>query len=353
MKRRDLLKGLAIVPFLSSLALSKNSVAKKIIKPKRLKTGDTVGLIAPASAVVESEFNRAIENIKNLGFVPKVGKNAQKRYNFLAGTDQERLDDLHWAFSDDEVKAVWCIRGGYGTSRILPAIDYNLIRRHPKILIGYSDITALLTAVYQNSGLVVFHGPGGSSTYSEYTKSHVLDVLTNPVAPYKIELSVDNQAREEVAFQTKVITKGKAKGKLIGGNLSLLAAIAGTKFELKNPKGKILFIEDVNEPPYKVDRMLTQLRQTMDMQQLAGIVLGVFVDNTSRRNDTQTQSAPPQPPPVTLLDVLKDRLGDLGIPVIYGLSFGHIREQFTLPIGIEAELETENATMTFLESSVI
>ncbi len=354
MNRRDLLKGLAVLPLLSTLTFGNNSVAKKIIKPKRLKIGDTVGLIAPASAVAENEFNRALENIKNLGFVPKVGKNAQKRYNFLAGTDKERLEDLHWAFSDDEVKAVWCIRGGFGTSRILPEIDYNLIRKNPKILIGYSDITTLLTAVYQNSGLVVFHGPGGSSTYSDYTKKHVLDVLTSPSTPYKIELSADNQAREEAVYKTEVITKGKAKGKLIGGNLSLLVAIAGTKYALKNTKGKILFIEDVNEPPYKVDRMLTQLRQTIDMKQLAGIALGIFADNsTPRRTNTETQPTTPQPPSPTIIDVFKDRLGDLGIPVVYGLSFGHIRDQFTLPVGIEAQFDTENSTMTLLENAVV
>lgn len=357
MKRRELIKGLVTIPFLSTLAFSKDSVAsKRIIKPKRLKIGDTVGLIAPASAVVESEFNRALENIKNLGFIPKVGKNAQKRYNFLAGTDKERLEDLHWAFSDMEVKAVWCIRGGYGTSRILPNIDYNLIRKNPKVFIGYSDITALHLAIHQNTGLVTFHGPGGSSNYSDYTKNHVLNVLTNASAPYKIELSADNKVREDEIYQTEVITKGKAKGKLIGGNLSLLVALAGTNFALKNTKGKLLFIEDVNEPPYKVDRMLTQLRQTIDMKHLAGIALGVFEDNSSRRRtNTETQSTPQTQPTqsTTLLDVFKDRLGDLGIPVIYGLSFGHIRDQFTLPVGIEVVLDTENATMMFLESGVV
>ncbi len=231
-----------------------------------------------------------------------------------------------------------------------PNIDYNLIRKNPKIIIGYSDITALLLAIHQNTGLVTFHGPGGSSTYSDYAQNHALNVLMNPTAPYKIEVSADNKANESSLFKTEVITKGKARGRLIGGNLSLLVALAGTSSALKNTKGKLLFIEDVNEPPYKVDRMLTQIRQTIDMQQLAGIALGIFEDGSSRRRPA---SDTPQPPQTTLMDVLKDRLGDLSIPVIYGLSFGHIRDQFTLPIGVEAELDTENATMTFLETGVV
>ncbi len=354
MKRRDLLKGLATLPILAATTFGKNSVAgKKIIKPKRLKIGDTVGLIAPAGYVDEAEFQKAVQNIKDLGFNPKVGKNTQKRYGFLAGTDKERLEDLHWAFNDAELKAIWCIRGGYGVTRILPNIDFNLIKKNPKIIIGYSDITALLLAIHQNTGLVTFHGPGGSSTYSDYAKNHVLNVLTNPSAPYKIEVSPDNKAKESELYKTEIITKGKCRGQLIGGNLSLLGAMAGTPFALKDTKGKLLFIEDVNEPPYKVDRMLTQLSQTIDMRQLAGIALGVFEDSSTRRRPTAETPTPPPIPQTTLIEVLKDRLGNLGIPVIYGLSFGHIRDQFTLPIGIEAELDTENATMTFLESGVV
>jgi len=354
MKRRDLLTGLAILPLLATSVFGKNSLAdKKIIKPKRLSPGETVGLIAPAGYVDDNEFNRAIQNIESLGFKTMVGKNVRRQYGFLAGTDAERLEDLHWAFTDPEIKAVWCIRGGYGITRILPKIDFNLIKRHPKIIIGYSDITALILAIYQNTGLVTFHGPVASSNYSDYPKSHCLNVLMNPAAPYKIEVSTNNKANQTDIYRTEVITKGRVRGRLTGGNLSLLGAMAGTAFALKNTKGKILFIEDVNEPPYKVDRLLTQLSQTIDFRQLAGIALGIFEDGSTRRRPSTDTPPPPQPPQTTLMDVLKDRLGNLGIPVIYGLSFGHIRDQFTLPIGIEAELDTENATMTFLETGVV
>ena len=345
MKRRDLLKGAAVLPFLAQTAFSENrkfSGRKNIIKPKRLVKGDTVAVIAPSSGVAPETFEKALQNLADLGLKTKAGKSARTRNGFLAGTDKERLDDLHQAFSDAEIKAVWCVRGGYGASRFLPDLNFNLIRKNPKILIGYSDITALHTAIYQNTGLVTFHGPVAASNFSDYTKNHVVNVLMNPSAPYKIELSPDNIAKESNLFKTETITKGKCRGELLGGNLSLLTALAGTPFALRNTKGKILFIEDVGEQPYRIDRMLTQLRQSVDMRQLAGIALGIFEDCNPKSNDTQS-----------LVDVLKDRLGDLGIPVIYGLSFGHIRDQFTLPVGIEAELDTEKATMTFLETGVV
>ncbi len=345
MKRRDLLKGMATIPFLAQAALSENrksSGSKKLIKPKRLAAGDTVGVIAPASAPATEDFDKALQNLADLGFKTKVGKHARGRKGFLAGTDAERLEDLHWAFGDPEVKAVWCVRGGYGVSRLLPNVDFNLIKKNPKVFIGYSDITALHLAISQNCGLVTFHGPVAASTYSDYPKKHVTDVLMNPSAPYRVELSPDNQAKESNLFKTEVITKGKARGRLVGGNLSLLTALAGTPFGLQNTKGKILFTEDVGEQPYRVDRMFTQLRQSVNLRELAGIALGVFEDCNPKDANSQT-----------LIEVVKDRLGDLGIPVIYGLSFGHIRDQFTLPVGIEAELDTENAALTFLETGVI
>lgn len=345
MKRRDLLKGAALLPFLAQTFFSQKrrvSNAAKIIKPKRLRHGDTVAVIAPSSGVSAEEIEKALWNLDDLGLKTKVGNSARARNGFLAGTDNERLNDLHRAFADKEVRAVWCARGGYGAARFLPEINFNLIRKNPKILVGYSDITALHTAIYQNAGLVTFHGPVAASTFSDYTKNHAVNVLMNPSASYKIELAPENVADESNLFRTETITGGKCRGELIGGNLSLLAALTGTPFALRNIKGKILFIEDVNEQPYRVDRMLTQLKQSVDLRQLAGVALGVFEGCNPRDENSQS-----------LIGVLKDRLGDLRIPVIYGLSFGHVRDQFTLPIGIKAELDAENATLTFLETAVI
>lgn len=338
------MKALASVSLLAGVTFGKkNNVRRgKIIKPKRLRTGDTVGIIAPSSGLSKEAFDKALQNLIDLGLQVKVGKSARRENGFLAGTDKERLDDLHWAFADPEVKAVWCVRGGYGATRLLPNVNFDLIRRNPKIFIGFSDITALHTAIFQNCGLVTFHGPSASSEYSDYSKMHVVNTLMKPSAPYKIELSAYNQTQTSNLYRTETIVAGKARGTLVGGNLSLLAALCGTLYALKNPKGKLLFLEDVNEQPYRIDRMLTQLRQSIDLKQFAGIALGVFENCNPRTPNTQS-----------LMEVLKDRLSDLGIPVIYGLSFGHIRDQFTLPVGLKAELDTEKATLTLLENAVV
>lgn len=343
MKRRELLKALAAFPFLAGTVFGQSKRAKKIkiIKPKRLKKGDTVAVVAPAGSVGEEAVEKSLQNLESLGLKAKVGGNARVVNGFLAGTDRQRLDDLHAAFADKEVSAVWCVRGGYGATRLLPDIDYDLIRKNPKILLGYSDITALHLAIWQKTGLVTFHGPVSSSDLSNYSRDHLVNVLMNPSAPYKIELSADQKAQESILYKTETITGGKCRGRLVGGNLSLVAALAGTAFALGDLKGRILFLEDVGEQPYRIDRMLTQLRQSADLASLAGIALGVFADSERRSDNTQS-----------LLDVLRDRLGDLRIPIVYGLSFGHVRDKFTLPVGVEAELDASAATLTLLESAV-
>ncbi len=347
MERRDILRGAATLPFLS-LNTTENvdnqaEKRRKIIKPKRLSQGDTLGVIAPSSALQPHIVERAIKNLEGLGFKVKLGKNCRNQRGYLAGTDAERLEDLHWAFSDPEVDAVWCIRGGYGATRLLPNIDFKLIKKNPKIFIGYSDITALHVAIFQQTGLVTFHGPVGTSEYNDYTKQHVWNILMNPAASYKVELSAENQAKDSNLFKTDVISAGKCQGQLIGGNLSLLSAMDGTPNALRDLKSKILFMEDIDERPYRVDRMLVQMLQSHNFKELSGIALGVFEGCNPRPDENS----------LSLMDCFKDLLGNLGIPVFYGLSFGHIANQFTLPIGIEAELDTEGGTLTFLEAGVL
>jgi muramoyltetrapeptide carboxypeptidase len=353
MTRRDLLRGASALPFLTSETaqtvvnqqLNSAIKSKKIIKPKRLKAGDTLGVIAPSSSLSDKTIETAVSNLTELGFKVKLGKNVRAKNGYLAGTDAQRLEDLHWAFSDPEVDAVWCIRGGYGATRILPQVDFKLIKKHPKIFIGYSDITALHVAIFQKTGLVTFHGPVGTSDYSDFTKPYVWELLTKPTPQYVLKHSEENLKNESNLYKPEVITAGKCRGQLIGGNLSLLSAMDGTPFALRDLKGKILFIEDVDERPYRVDRMLTQMLQCNDFRQLAGIALGIFdgCNPIDREKDVT----------LSLMECLKDRLGNLGIPVMYGLSFGHIRNQYTLPVGIEAELNTEGGTITLLEASVL
>lgn len=341
MERRDLLKGLAALPFIGGLASAATpSAASRIIRPKRLKAGSNVALISPSSGLSMEQINKAIDNMNSLGLKPRLGKFADKLNGFLAGTDKERVADIHWAFSDKSIDAVWCLRGGYGLSRILPDIDFSIIKANPKPFIGYSDITALHVAIYQRTGLVTFHGPVATSTLSDYTKEHVVKTLFNGAAPDKIAVAPDNAANTNLLYKTQVITPGKASGQLTGGNLSLLTAVAGTPYALKDVKGKILFTEDVGEKPYRIDRMFTQLKQSVDLRTCAGIALGIFSDC----------DAPEGSP--TVVEVVKDQFARLGIPVIYGLSFGHIRDQFTLPLGIRVELDTSNSTLTLLEAGV-
>lgn len=344
MNRRDLLKGIAAVPLAASSAIASapHSAAKRMIKPKRLQPGDTVALISPSSGIEPERIDAAIANMTGLGLKVKLGRSARKLNGFLAGTDTERLADLHEAFADKEVNGIWCIRGGYGATRYLPSIDFRLIKGNPKVFIGYSDITALLISIYQKTGLITFHGPAAASTFSDYTKTNVVNALMTPQVPHKIEISPDNAANENSVYKTETVTKGTAHGKLIGGNLSLIAAMSGTPFALQKTKGSILFIEDVGEAPYRIDRMLTQLRQAVNLHECAGIACGIF-SGCERKDDTSQ----------TLIAVIKDRLGDLKIPVVYGLSFGHIRDQSTLPLGIKAELDADNATLTLLESGVL
>ena len=347
MDRRDILKSAAMLSMMGAAGLinaeGKTTARRKMIKPTRLRTGDTVALIAPSSGVSPETFERALANVATLGLKAKVGKFARGSNDFLSGTDKERLSDLHWAFGNAEINGVWCVRGGSGAPRLLPDIDYSLIRKNPKVFVGYSDITALHLAISQKTGLVTFHGPVASSELSEYTRTQFVNTLMSASANYKIQPSEYNLAQASALFKPNVITSGRARGRLIGGNLSLLAALAGTPYALRELKGAILFAEDINEPPYKVDRLFTQLRQSCDMKSLAGVVLGVFSSGQSATAAETTMT----------IRVFKDRLGDLGIPAISGLSFGHIRDNCTLPVGIEAELDTANATLTLMESPVL
>ena len=321
-------------------ALSSPDRKKKSLKPKRLKRGQNIGLITPGSPVSEEQFQKAVIHVENLGLKPVYTKNVLARHGYLAGKDSDRLNDLHQMFSDPNIDGIWCIRGGYGCTRLLQKIDFQTIRKNPKVLIGYSDITALLQAIYKKTGLICFHGPVAASKPTDYTVEHFQKVVMNPVPKLVCKNAVENQINEGQNYQTKVIRPGHATGKLIGGNLSLVSALAGTKYAIP-VTNKILFLEDVGEKPYRIDRMLTQLRQACDLRKASAIVLGIFEDCEGDENS------------LSLMETLEDRLGDLNIPVIYGMSFGHIEHQFTLPVGVKAILDTEKEEITLLESAVM
>lgn len=325
----------------SKTDLFSEQMKPKLIKPPRLRQGAVVGLVAPASPPADEYFEKAFANLTAMGFRIKPGTHLRDRYGYLAGQDKDRISDLHQAFVDPEVEAVWCVRGGYGCSRLLPDIDYDLIRRHPKPLIGYSDITALHVAISQRTGLVSYHGTVAVGEFPENTLHHFRAVLIDALPRYDITAPADGDMLSAPEYQPLVIAPGRATGRLTGGNLALLSALAGTAFEPVF-RDKIVFIEDVGEQPYRIDRMLTQLLQATDLAKAAGIALGVFSDCAPKGEGLS----------LTLMETLQDRLGTLGIPVIYGMPFGHVPYQATLPYGIEAELNTETRTITLLETAV-
>ena len=316
------------------------SLFKKNIIPASLKKGDTVALIAPGSPIKPEKFQIAIANIESLGLVPKYTDTVFKKYGYLAGIDQERLDDFHQMVSDPTVKAIWCLRGGYGCTRLLHQLDFNLIKNNPKIIIGYSDITALLIAIYQKTKIVGFHGPVAISDYfTTYSKLNIENILfKREVDSFKIWYQP--QTDPKYKDHNFIINHGKASGRLTGGNLSLLVNLPGTEFAPRF-KGKLVFIEDVGEKPYRIDRMLTYLLAATDLKDAAGIILGIFVDCESKDDDS-----------LSLQQVLMDRLSILGVPCFYGFTFGHVRDICTFPLGIDAQMDTSDMSVTLLEQAV-
>ncbi len=335
--------GIASVPGARAVAVPMRRSVRRLIKPPRLAPDAVVGLIAPGGVLDDTILQKCVYNLESLGFTVKLGANIRAARGGYAGTVAQRLDDLHAMFRDPQVKAIWTARGGSGCTALLPGIDYAMIRRHPKILIGYSDITALHLALYRQAGLVTFHGPVAWSTFSEYTYDHVIGVLMNPRRETVVRMAAENaeKAATQPQFGLRTLRSGSATGRLIGGNLSIVAALVGTPYaaELQD---RLLFLEDVGEAPYRIDRMLTQLDQSQPLRRAAGVMLGVF----------QKSAVPAGEPSLTLDEVLDDHLATLAIPSVYGFSFGHVPHQFTLPVGVRARLDTEAQTLTLLENAV-
>lgn len=358
MKRRDFLN-LSVLTFLVSgfnlkfgLNLFHDGQTKNlsIIKPKRLKSKSRVGIIAPASSISEEEFEGIEKSLSEFDLVAIPSKNLFKKIGYLAGNDFDRVADLHEMFSREDIDGIMCARGGYGTPRILRLIDYNLIRRNPKVLIGYSDITSLLIAIFNKTGLVTFHGPVGISTFNDFTKKYFYEILIKGTDYLEFEFQSE-ESSNTVTGNSSIegilkINGGRTEGILIGGNLSLITSIIGTEFDF-DLNDKILFIEEVGEEPYRIDRMLTQLINSRKLERCKAIMLGKFSNCEVRKENPGFKES------FNLREVLIDRLSNLGIPVIYGLPFGHIKDKYTLPIGTRAMIDVDNEKFALIESAVI
>ena len=327
------------VATVSAPATRAGTSARRIVKPKRLAAGDTLGLVLPATAeLATDDVMMSKEQLELLGFKVVIGEHALDRFGYFAGKDRDRADDINRMFADDRIAGVVCYTGGWGSPRILPLLDYDLIAKKPKVLIGYSDITALLNAVHQRTGLVTFHGPVGSSVFDLYTQENFRRVLMT--AEPAGELAQPAKKPDVLIDRVNRIVRisaGKATGRLAGGNLTMLASLMGTPYEI-DTKGAILFLEDIREDLYRIDRMLTQLALGGKFDDMAGVVFGRC---TECKN-----------PAVSLEDVLRDRFGSLGKPAISGLSFGHIEQKLTLPIGVSATLDADAGTLTINEAAV-
>jgi muramoyltetrapeptide carboxypeptidase len=315
------------------------------IKPARLLPGETVGIICPASAPPDPKaIDRGVKALENLGFKAKLGKNARKRNGFLAGTDRERAEDLTRMFEDRSVKAICCFRGGYGSARLLPLLDFSIFRKNPKIFIGYSDITSLHCAFLLKSNLITFHGPMLNSDFivkgmPDFTLRSFLHTVTNKSAPGSI---CQGYSKKKTV---RILRAGKASGPLIGGNLSLLCATLGTPFQ-PSFRNAILFFEDLAESPYRLDRMLTQLLNSNLLQQVAGVAIGINKDcedpNAKKKKEYRQ----------TLEDVFIERLSPLKIPIVAGLPFGHVPMNATLPFGLRATLDGKAGDLILDEAAV-
>jgi len=324
-----------------------DNLSAEIRKPPRLEAGQTIGLVAPASATGEPDQIRyAIEVIESLGFRVKPGAHLFDRFGYLAGQDRDRAADLNGMFADDTVAAIFALRGGYGSMRILPYLDYELIRANPKIFLGYSDITALHQAFQVKTGLVTFHGPIALAGFSPYSLAEFEKVLLRPQAGLSLAAPPPVEpipGRPERTNRLIRFVPGRARGRLMGGNLTLLSHLLGTPYQ-PDFQDKILLLEDVGESVYRIDRMLTQLWLAGCLNRLAGIVFGKFTNCRPAGSWTSRFS---------LEEVLAERSREIGRPALGGLMIGHVDDQATLPFGCLVDLDVEAGTLTLCEEAVL
>jgi muramoyltetrapeptide carboxypeptidase len=348
MRRREFLQSTAIVSAAAAAPLLPSSITAvpAVIKPKRLKPGDTVMLVAPANATFESvEVQIARESLEALGFKVKVGAHLLDRHGYLAGDDKARADDLNKAFADTSVAGVHAIRGGWGSARLLPYLDFETIRRNPKVIIGFSDVTALLLSIQAKTGLITFHGPIGLGRWDAYSLDYYKRVVMNGeqvVYTNKQGISPDRNALIQVDYRTQTITPGKARGRLLGGNLTVLTTIVGSPY-LPDWDGCIFFCEDVHEELYRIDRMLTQLELAGVLSKIKGFVFG---------GCSQCGPGDGNYGALTLEEIFADHVKPLGVPAWSGAMIGHGQPQWTVPEGAQVEIDATAGTMQLLETPV-
>jgi muramoyltetrapeptide carboxypeptidase len=315
------------------------------IKPKALRRGDAIGVVAPAGPLDRERIDRALARLRQRGFRTKTYGNIYRSRGYLAGDDATRAAELMAAFSDPETAAVWCARGGYGVARLLDRLDFDVIRLHPKVFVGFSDITALHLAIHKRTGLVTFHGPNLQDGFGKTDDMLAANETALWRAVWAEEQSdppsgyaLDAVRMEQNSLRT--IRPGRATGQLTGGNLAVLAGLMGTPFEIETA-GRILFLEDVGERLYRIDRYLAQLWLAGKVQEPAGVLLGIF-----------SYEEEPSEPPEALAELFDDYFGRLKVPVLAGFPAGHARENLTLPMGALVEIDAGDKRLAVCENAV-
>lgn len=344
MHRRQFIGNAALAALLLPLAHGGGAMAaaspRKRLLPPPLNKGDTIALVSPSSATDDPfDLQLAQEAMQALGFQVKTGAHDTARRGHLAGTDAERAGDLNAMFADQDVKAIICARGGSGAARLLPLLDYDAIRRNPKVLLGYSDITALHCAIQARTGLVTFHGPIGSGSWNRFNVDQFQRLFFNRELMQYQNVSEAGDELVPRKNRTVTITGGKAQGELVGGNLTVLTALAGSPY-LPDFSGKILFLEEVSEAPYRIDRMFSTLKLMGVLDRIAGLIFGECTDC----NPGDGYGS------LTLPQIFDDYLKPLKIPAYRGAMIGHIRQQFIVPVGGKVEMDADAGTFRLLES---
>lgn len=325
------------IPFLGMKEDDSNFEGHKIavLKPTSLKLDDTIAISSPAGAIWDdTQIEKFVSIIQNLGYKVKKGQTLTEKFGYFAGSDELRAKEINDFFLDKEVKAIFCMKGGWGCARILDKLDYPSIKNNPKILMGFSDITSLLIAINSKTGLVTFHGPVGNSGWNDFTVDYVKRILVD-------KETVSYQYPADDIDKHYTITKGKATGILVGGNLSVLSSMIGSDY-LPDWKNKILFLEETGEEPYRIDRMLTQLKLAGVLKDISGFVFGKCVKCEAEEPEKA----------FTLQQVLEQHIKPLGIPAFYGAMIGHIVNKYTVPVGVKAEIDASEGLIKLIESAV-
>lgn len=328
----------ALSTFLSRQSFSQSPVGR----PERLRKGDTVGLVSPAAPIYEPrEIQIMVESMNALGLDVKMGKFVTERNGYLAGEDQKRAEDFNRMIRDDEVRAVLLTTGGWGSSRILPFLDFDAIRSNPKIIVGYSDVTALLLSIYAETGLVTFHGPNGTSPWNHFTADQFRSVLMEGRAVTMRNPQKAEDTLVPVDHRIRTIRPGTVTGRLIGGNLTILTSLIGTGY-LPAWEEALLFTEDIHEDVYRIDRMLTQMKLVGILESISGFIFGTC-------NDCDPEG---RISGFTLEDVFDQHIAPLEVPAFSGAMIGHLEKKFTVPIGVEATMDAKKGTLTLQRPAV-